>query len=155
MLGCSSYLLQEVVIMAVNSPLAASSSAMSEAKRKFWSAEWRVSDSAIGQTRVAVFHFVMNTTPRPTNLDHSLALGYALNEKLHDREPALIVRKIEEHDPTFFNEYPRSRKSVSMAERDKCAAVGEAARAFYRHGAAAYGKEGLRKSNGGSGLGGL
>lgn len=141
--------------MPVHSPLAASSSTMSEAKRNFWSAQWRRSSSSIGQIRVAVLQHVMNTTPRPTYPDHSLALGYCLHEKFHDREPALIVREIEAIDPAFFDEYPRSRKSQPMTEKEKSAAVGEAARAFYRHGAAAYGKENLRKSNGNSGLGGL
>jgi len=137
--------------MAVHSPLAASSSVMSEAKRKFWAAQWRGSASSIGQIKVAVLHHVVNTTPRPTYPDHSLALGYTIHDKFHDREPTLIVKEIEAIDPTFFDEYPRARKSEHMTEKNKCAAVGEAARAFYRHGAAAYGKEGLRKSNGDSG----
>lgn len=64
--------------------------------------------------------------------------------KFHDREPDAVLEIIEEKDPKFFDTFPR-KKGTKLTTAFKKAAIGEAARAFYRHGMAAYGKPKLRK----------
>ena len=65
--------------------------------------------------------------------------------KFHDRESLAIVEAIEILDPTFFDSYPRGPSTIYDMDFKK-AQVGEAAKAFYRHGLAAYGKPGLRSA---------
>lgn len=113
---------------------AESSSLMSEPRRAFWASFW--SGSSLQQSKLMVFQHAMNTTPRPTNPSQSIGYAFQKQEKLHDREPALLVAEMEALDPHFFDEYPRQDMSQPMSMSAKCAAVGVAARHFYRHGIA-------------------
>lgn len=124
-------------------PLDGSAALMSEPRRRFWATRLP-RKSSLGQTKIMVFHNAMNTTPRPSNPADSIGAGYQESEKLHDREPERLVRAIETLDPNFFDDFPRQDMSAPMAMTEKGAAVGEAARAFYRHGLPGYGKPALR-----------
>ncbi len=96
------------------------------------------------QPNIAVFHHAMNTTGRPSAPDESIAYGYMLLAKFHDREPEAIVKAMEAIDPKWFDAYPRKAGTV-LDMKFKRAIVGELARTFYHYGLAAYGKPGLRK----------
>lgn len=98
----------------------------------------------VKQPRLAVLHWAVNSTPRPSHPDETIAYGYMNLNKLHDREPEAILRAIESQDPTFFDTYPRA-EGTDLDDAFKKAAIGEAMKAFYRHGLSAYGKPGLRK----------
>jgi len=117
---------------------------MSADKRAWWGAPW--SGRALKQPRLAVFHYAMNSTPRPTDPGETVAFGYMSLNKFHDREPEAVLRAIEALDPNFFDSYPR-KASTQLDPAYKKAVIGEAARVFYRHGLAAYGKPGLRKQD--------
>jgi len=126
----------------MHKPLDPTPGLMSEALRRFWEQELP-RPSALKQTRVMALHAAMNTLPRPTSPGESIGYGYQRNNKFHDREPAAIREFLEQVDPSFFDSYPR-RASTEFTDKSKEAAIGEAARAFYRHGLAAYGKPLLR-----------
>ncbi len=115
---------------------------MSAAKRDFWNGPF-VSPSGITTCRLAVFHYAMNSTVRPTDPSQTIAYGYVQGNKLHDREPELLVQVILAQDPNFFDSYPRKPGAPVTMDLMKTA-VSDAARAFYRHGMPAYGKPGLR-----------
>lgn len=115
---------------------------LSPRKRAWWADLWP--GRPVKQPRVAVLQWAMNSTPRPSHPDETVAYGYMNLNKLHDREPEAIVRAIESQDPSFFETYPRS-DGTQPDDTFKKGAVGEAARAFYRHGLSAYGKPNLRK----------
>jgi hypothetical protein len=102
------------------------------------------SKRALKQPNAAVFQFGMNSTPRPTAPDETIAFGYMSLNKFHDREPEAVLATIEALDPNFFDSYPR-KPGTKLDAAFKKAAIGELARAFYRHGLAAYGKPNLRK----------
>lgn len=121
---------------------------MSATKRSWWAACWP--GRPVKQPRVAVLHYAVNSSVRPSAPDESVAFGYVNHNKFHDREPELVLRAIESQDPHFFDSYPRKAGTV-LDEAYKKAIVGEAATAFYRHGLSAYGKPGLRKVDGGNG----
>lgn len=124
-------------------PLPESTGTMSEEKRKWWDGKWQI-PNGLKQTRKALFHHAMNTTPRPTSPDEAIEYGYVTNNKFHDREPEAVVNGMLAVDPHFFNSYPR-RETTQLNKAFLRAVIGEAARAFYRHGFAAYGKPDLRK----------
>lgn len=124
-------------------PLESGPGLMSEAKRQWWAAPR--SGGPFKQPRLAVFQHAMNTTPRPTAPSESIAHGYVNNNKFHDREPGLVRKAMEAIESSFFDTFPRKDSEEPMADQTKDAAVGEAARAFYRHGLAAYGKPGKRR----------
>lgn len=115
---------------------------LSPEKRKFFATARPGSD--FKQPRLAVFQHAMNRTPRPTEPSESIAYGYMNLNKFHDREPEAVMLAIREIDPHFWDDYPR-RPGKEADDDFVKAAIGEAARAFYRHGLAAYGKPGLRK----------
>ena len=123
-------------------------------KLTWWSAPW--SGSEAKQPRLAVFQHVMNTSPRPTSPDETIAFGYLRLCKFHDREPAVIAERIRELDPAFFDDYPR-KSSTRFDEAFIRAVIGEAARMFYRSGIAAYRRRavGLEAKTGGELLGAL
>lgn len=125
-----------------NQPLSDQPNLMSEEKRNWWLQPWR--KQGMEQPRVAVLHTAMNTTPRPTNPNQSIASGFMKLNKFHDRESGEVWKAIQGIDPNFFNTYPR-RKGTKLTEAFIRATIGEAAQAFYRHGLTAYGKPKLRK----------
>jgi len=116
---------------------------MSKEKRDWWAAPWRRPTPGLQQPRMAVLHFVMNTTPRETAPAESIAFGYLRNDKLHDREPAALLRAIAAIDPNFFEGFPQ--KLGTSADRVLAFALSDAIRAFYRHGLHAFGIPGRRK----------
>jgi len=121
---------------------------MSTDKRNWWDAVLRQPrPGELKQTRKAALHHVMNTTPRPSNPNEAIEYRYTTNNKFHDREPGVIVDGLLVIDPHFFDTYPR-RKGTKLDRAYMGAIIGEAARAFYRHGLAAYGKPDLRKPSG-------
>ena len=124
-------------------PLEDSTSLMSESRRKFWaSAVHR--RSPLKQSHLLVLQSVMGITARPTDPSESIEFGYQNKLKFHDREPELIVEGIEDMVPDFWADYPRQDMKKPMTMQEKKAAVGEAAKAFYRHGLPGYGKPALR-----------
>jgi hypothetical protein len=124
-------------------PLSDEPGLMSEDKRLFWSKEW-TNPGGIMTPNLALFQYAMNGTLRPTNPRETIAMGYTRGSKFHDREPEAVVKAMLVLNPAFFNSYPRKEGTPVDMQLMK-AAVGEAARAFYRHGLSAYGKPGLRK----------
>jgi hypothetical protein len=124
-------------------PLDSSHELMSPKKRAWWAEVW--DKRPLKQPRLAVLQFAMNSTPRPSAPNETIAFGYMNLNKFHDRESLAIVEAIEAIDPTFFDTYPREASTTFDVDFKK-AQVGEAAKAFYRHGLAAYGKPGLRSS---------
>lgn len=133
--------------MAINEPeLNPNPNLMSAEKRAWWAQEW--SGHLPKQSRLAVFQYAMNSTIRPTAPDETISFGYLNMDKFHDFEPALILSVIEQQDLSFFDTYPRKRHVFKDEEwiKFKCAIIGEAAKAFYRHGLASYVKPNLRKS---------
>ena len=120
---------------------------MSTAQVAFWAAPID-RQSPLAQPRLALLHHVMNTTPRITDSSQSIAVFYMSPEtgKFHDREPGLIVQRIEETAPAFFDEFPR-RDTTPMTAEAKKAAVGRAAKAYYRLGRAGYAKPALRANS--------
>ena len=133
--------------MAKHEPLNQNPDLMSAEKRAWWAQRWP--GRSPKQPRLVVFQFAMNSTMRPTAPDETIAMGYMGLEKFHDREPGLVLAAIEEQDPSFFDTYPRRKKDHTDEEwvKAKCAIIGHAARAFYRHGRPSYGKPGLRKDS--------
>lgn len=123
-------------------PKSESSEIMSPEKRDWWASLW--DKKGLKQPRIAVLQFAMNSTPRPTCPEETVAYGYMVGSKFHDKEPELLLSVIEDLDPDFFVTFPR-RSLTKLNYAFKKAAIGEAARSFYRHGLAAYGKPGLRK----------
>lgn len=100
----------------------------------FWAATWSGS-SAPKQNKLAVFQYVMNTTPHPTNPSRAIGTVYvAYPEELDESEPRLLVETIEAIDPDFFDDYPRPDATKPMDMDDKCAVVEDAVVGFYRHG---------------------
>jgi len=124
-------------------PLNSNPGLLSEDKRKWCASSWN--KRALKQPRIAVFHYAMNSTPRPTAPDETIAYGFMTLNKFHDREPEAIRKTIEALDPEWFDSYPK-KEGTDFDDSFKKAVIGELARAFYRHGLAAYGKPGLRKS---------
>jgi len=123
-------------------PLSTQPNLLSAEKRAWTMVPW--SKRALKQPNAAVFQFGMNSTPRPTAPDETIAFGYMSLNKFHDREPEAVLATIEALDPNFFDSYPR-KPGTKLDAAFKKAAIGELARAFYRHGLAAYGKPNLRK----------
>ncbi len=123
-------------------PLSHEPTLMSADKRAWCSGCWEKRGRK--QPRIAVFQFAMNSTPRPTAPGETIAYGYMTLNKFHDREPEELLKEIEKIDPEFFDDYPR-KPSTPLDDAFKRAAIGELARAFYRHGLSAYGKPNLRK----------
>jgi hypothetical protein len=125
-------------------PLDSEPGLMSATKRSWWAAPW--DKRPVKQPRLGVFQYAMNSTVRPTAPNESVAYGYVSLSKFHDREPEAVLKAIEALDPSFFDSFPRRDLNAPMDVADKKAAIGDAARVFYRHGLAAYGKPGLRKN---------
>ena len=123
-------------------PLQTGATALSEEKRSWWDQLWRV--SGLKQSRKVVFQHAMNTTARPTHPGESVEYGYVSNLKFLNYEMTAVVEKILALDSRFFETYPR-RKNTKFGMNFMRAVVGEAARAFYRHGLTTYGKPELRK----------
>lgn len=126
----------------IHEPLDTDPIPMSVEKRVWCASPWTGRGSV--QPRIAVFHYVMNATRRPSSPNETLAFAVMNNNKLHDREPTLIIESIEKIDENYFNDYPR--RSTTEFDMDfKKGVISELVRAFYRHGFTAYGKPGLRK----------
>ena len=125
----------------VYDPLDSSHELMSPKKRSWWAEVW--DKRPLKQPRLAVLQYAMNATPRPSDPNETIAFGYMNLNKFHDRESLAIVEAIEVLDSTFFDSYPREPLTVFNIGFKK-ALVGEAVKAFYRHGLAAYGKPKLR-----------
>jgi hypothetical protein len=123
-------------------PLSVEPALPTEERRKHFARPW--AKRGIKQPWIAVFHYAMNSTPRPSAPDETIAFGYMNLNKFHDREPEAVVKTIEEVDPNFFDDFPR-KPTTALDSAFKKAAVGELARVFYRYGLSAYGKPGLRK----------
>lgn len=127
-------------------PLSKQPNLMSREKREWWTTQWK---EGFDQPRVAVLHNTMNTTPRPTKPDQSIASGFMRLNKFHDRESGEILKAILELDPHFFDTYPRLGIDPLTGDQFQLfakAVIGEAAQAFYRFGLTAYGKPRLRKN---------
>lgn len=127
----------------MHEPLEESSELMGAPKRAWWAGGYRSPRTGLMVARVCVLQHVMNTTPRPTEPKESIAFGYMRLNKFHDREPEALVTAIEEIDPGFYETFPR-KAGTELTLAFKKAVTGEAARSFYRHGLAAYGKPNLR-----------
>ena len=125
-------------------PLESRPSLLSPDKRKWCSEPWEKRQAR--QPRIAVFQYAMNATRRPSNPDETIAYGYMVLNKFHDREPEAVLRAIQELDPNYFDSYPR-KPDTELTEVFKKAIIAELARVFFRYGLAAYGKPGLRKSS--------
>jgi hypothetical protein len=123
-------------------PLSSEPGLMSEEKRN-WCASLLPRNGAIKQPKFIVLLQAMAVTPRPSAPDESILFGYVTLNKFHDREPEAVLKAIENTSPTFFDDYPR-RPNTELNDKFKKAVIGEMARAFCRHGLAAYGKPGLR-----------
>lgn len=123
-------------------PLSADPTLLSEEKRTWWAGLW--DKRGLKQPRLAVFQFAMNSTLRQTASNETIAWGYTNLNKFHDKEPEAVLTAIEKLDPTFFESYPR-RTSTTYDLTFKKNVISEAARTFYHHGLAAYGKPKLRK----------
>lgn len=127
-------------------PISGEPTLMSPEKRAWWAATWAARPSP-KQPRLAVLSYVMSATMRPTARDETILHGYMALNKFHDREPELLLAEIEKLDPGFFEAYPRN-PGTKLDDAFKRAAIGEAARCFFRHGLSAYGKPGLRRKAG-------
>lgn len=125
-------------------PISSEPDLMPRDKRDWWNQVWE--GKLPKQPRMAVFQYSMNASFRPTAPNETIAYGYVQNNKLHDKEPEIIVQVIEALDPNFFDNYPR-RPNTKYDLAFKKSIISDAARAFYRHGLAAYGKPKLRKSD--------
>lgn len=123
-------------------PLNSEPDLMSEEKRT-WCASLLPRGGAMKQPKVIIFLQAMAVTPRPSAPDESILFGYMHLNKFHDREPEAILKAIESAFPTFFDDFPR-RPNTEFNDKFKKAIIGEMAKAFCRHGLAAYGKPGLR-----------
>jgi len=123
-------------------PLSSEPGLMSADKRAWWAGAWE--KRALKQPRMAVLQYAMNSTRRPTAPDETVAYGYVSLNKFHDRESLVVLKTIETLDVQFFDSFPR-KSTTALDETFKKAIIGEACRAFYRHGLSAYGKPGLRK----------
>jgi hypothetical protein len=125
-------------------PLSSEPGLMSIEKRSFWAGLWPKQRHP-KQPRLAVLQYAMNGTMRPTAPGESILYGYMTLNKFHDREPEAVLKVIEGLDSDFFAAYPR-REDTILDDEFKKAVIGEAARAFFRHGLSAYGKPKLRKT---------
>jgi len=115
-------------------PLIQQPSLMSPEKRDFWSATWPARPSPKAP-RMAVLFYAVSATMRPTARDETVLHGYVSLNKFHDREPELVLKAIESLDPAFFDDYPR-KPGTGLTAAFKKAAIGEAARQFFRFGMA-------------------
>jgi hypothetical protein len=123
-------------------PLSAEPAVPTEERRKHYASAW--TKRGIKQPWIAVFHYAMNSTPRPSAPNETIAFGYMNLNKFHDREPEAVMKVIEEIDPNWFDNIPR-KPTTTLDAAFKRAALGELARIFYRYGLSAYGKPNLRK----------
>jgi hypothetical protein len=133
--------------VAEHEPISDEPEELSPAKGSWCDQPW--SKRGKKQPMIGVFLFVVMGNTRPSNEDETLAFGYVSLNKFHDKEPELIVQKIEEIDPEWFNSFPR-KPSTPFDLKFKKAVVGELAKQYLRRGRAAYGKPDLRGPKGSS-----
>lgn len=129
-------------------PISSKPPLMSPTKRAWWAGLRKnpsKPDARKKQPRMAVLFYIVASASRPSDPDETLLWGCVGLNKLHDKEPELIVTLIEKIDPNFFDSYPRE-PSTALNMTFKKAQVGEACRSFFKHGLASYGKPGLRKT---------
>ncbi len=117
---------------------------MSEVKRLWFGAALKS-----GRTRTSAMMQIIGGTPRPTEPTQTLCDGYVRLMKFHDREPELIVSKLEDFWPDFFEDMSWLRNPLLMTPEkmltNKKALVGEWCHSHLRLGLAAYPKPNLRK----------
>ena len=94
------------------------------------------------RTRITALLNVLTTIARPTSRAETIADGYLKARKLHDKEPALVVKMLEERYPKFFANFPTR---TVLSDTIKKAFVGEFCKVYLNQGQRQYGKVGLRK----------
>jgi len=95
------------------------------------------------RTRATALLNVLTSLARPTSRAETISDGYLKARKLHDKEPALIVKTLEERYPKFFLNFPTR---TGLTSTTKKAFVGEFCKVYLNHGQRQYGKVGLRKA---------
>ena len=94
-------------------------------------------------SRLSMILNVMTTTPRPTNPNQCISDQAAKAEKLHDREPGLIIKELESRIPGFFDSLPR-KNNGSVTREQKGGFISDVIRQYYHLGYRKYGKPNLR-----------
>ena len=107
--------------------------------------EWLRTDINPGYSRMTALVEVLITTRRPSRSTQSIFDALLKNNKLHDGEPALVVKTLEARHPNFFFMFPCTG---ALTENKKQAFIGEWSKAYLRRGKPAYGKPKLRKTRG-------
>lgn len=103
------------------------------------------SKSFPGMTRFTLLMNVMNSLPRPTNPTQLISDQALLADKLHDREPALVIAELESRCPTFFDDLPRRNTEKPPTQEQKGQFLCNFIRHYYHQGMRKYQKPNLRK----------
>jgi hypothetical protein len=86
----------------------------------------------------------MTTTPRPTKPSMSIYDMALLGKKLHDREPAALIKAVENTWPCFFDYLEDGLNEVGAAKK-KAAFISRFITYHFHHGVSRYEKPKLRK----------
>ena len=133
--------------MSVHEPLS-QVDLLSEAKQD-WLKKPCGSSTFPEMTRFSMTMHIMSITARPTNKRQSILDQAYTGEKLHDREPGLVVSKLEEKIPGFFSNLPRRNVKKSPDSAQKRGLICDFIRHYMHLGLRKYGKPKLRRENGG------
>lgn len=114
---------------------------LSEAKVA-WLKESCGSKSFPEMTRLGMVFNTMTSTGRPTNPNQTIFDQAMIGEKLHDKEPGMIVERLETKIPKFFDGLPK--KTEECTDKHKKQLICDIIRHFLHQGVRKYGKPGLR-----------
>lgn len=106
---------------------------------EYWTGNY--SDSS-KETRLAAILRITFTTDRPGYAD-TIGSSYTGNDKLHDGEPAIIMKKLLQLSSSFFEGMPHKGKLTTKKVLDN---IGDALRITVKSGKSLYVKPNLRKT---------
>jgi hypothetical protein len=100
-----------------------------------------------GLTKATAIMAIMIGTPRPSAPGQCILDQVFLGEKMHDREPGLVIKGVEERfGADFFATLPRQKKDQQPSIKHKSEFISEYA--SHLRGGAKFGKPELRKDAG-------
>ncbi|MFA5767619.1 MAG: hypothetical protein WC919_06880 [Candidatus Paceibacterota bacterium] len=94
-------------------------------------------------TKLTALMNVLTSTPRPTNPNMTLFDQAVLRQKLHDREPEILIRELEERWPDYFIDLPVQKGTV-VTRAKKGSFISLFITSFLHHGIPRYEKPNLR-----------
>jgi len=126
-------------------PLADTCPSMSPAKRKWLESKVKMASGRLASRQCLFLNVVTTTMREHGSVDQTICDGYIENgySKLHDKEPSILVRELEDRASTFFDGTP-GRGALTLEK--KRALVGELMKHLIALGRTGYGKPNLRKA---------